>query len=111
MDCTLCERIQKNIIIVTRDSDYGETFKKESFLNDWLDQEFKQRVSRKRKIKLTDTLYSAFEMLSVNVTPEMIAEEQRIISEQEKKPFTSEEVREILKELSEQNDANTIQHL
>lgn len=71
----------KDIILVTRDSDYGETYDKESFLNDWLLQEFKERVSKKRTIFITSRLAEAFKKISLTVTKEMEKEEERIIKE------------------------------
>ena len=59
----------KNIIIVTRDS----------HLNDWLKQEFKQRISQKRKIVLTEKLTTAFKLVEIPVTEEMIEEEENVI--------------------------------
>jgi len=73
----------KDIVIVTRDSDYGATYKDDSYLNDWLQQEFKQRVSRKRKIKLTAKLSEGLKIVHANVTAEMEADEARILSELE----------------------------
>lgn len=61
----------KNIIIVTRDSDYGATLQNESFLNDWLRQEFKERVSHKRKIILTERLSTAFKAIKSSVSKKM----------------------------------------
>jgi len=50
----------KHIIIVTRDKDFGAIYKGNSFLNDWLRQEFMERVSRKRTIILTEkTVYGS----------------------------------------------------
>ncbi|TCK64039.1 hypothetical protein DFQ05_2732 [Winogradskyella wandonensis] len=71
----------KNIIIVTRDSDFGCVYDGESYLNDWLKQEFKQRVSRKRKIILTDKLSLAFQLVKIPVTKEMIQEENKVIKD------------------------------
>lgn len=71
----------KHIIIVTRDKDYGAIYKGNSFLNDWLRQEFSQRVSRKRKIILTEKLSMALRMVHAAVTKEMEEEENRIIAE------------------------------
>lgn len=71
----------KDIIIVSRDSDYGVGYINEHILNDWLNQEFKQRVSRRRKIILTDKLHSAFSYLSITVTKEMKKEEDIFVSE------------------------------
>lgn len=73
----------KDIIIVTRDSDYGAILKNESFLNDWLRQEFKERVSHKRKIILTARLSVAFKAIKLPVSKKMEEEEERIIGEQE----------------------------
>jgi polyhydroxyalkanoate synthesis regulator protein len=49
-------------------------------LNDWLKQEFKQRISQKRKIILTDKLHIAFQLVEIPVTEEMIKEEEEVIS-------------------------------
>ncbi|RCJ40863.1 hypothetical protein A6770_37190 [Nostoc minutum NIES-26] len=74
----------KHIILVTRDTDYGLKYSNELFLNDWLLQEFKQRVSTRRKIILTDRLSVAFKMISLAVTKEMEEEEEKlIVSDQE----------------------------
>lgn len=62
-----------NIVIVSRDSDYGEAFDAKPALNDWLAQEFKDRVSRKRKLSLTDRLSEGLKAASIKVTK---AEEQ-----------------------------------
>jgi predicted nucleic acid-binding protein len=72
----------KHIIIVTRDKDYGVIYKGNSFLNDWLRQEFSERVSRKRKIILTEKLAMALKLVHAAVTKEMEDEEDRIIAEQ-----------------------------
>ena len=50
------ENTGKHIIIVTRDTDFGAIHENESYLNDWLKQEFKERINRKRKLILTDKL-------------------------------------------------------
>ena len=79
----------KDIVIVTRDSDYGVIYSKESFLNDWLQQEFKERVSRKRKILLTSKLSEGLKIIHANITKDMIDEEAQILSElQEEMPHS-----------------------
>lgn len=70
----------KDIVIVSRDSDYGVNYSGEHFLNDWLNQEFKQRVSKRRKIVLTDKLHAAFNLISVPVTKAMKKEEDTFVS-------------------------------
>ncbi|CAI8404787.1 MAG: Uncharacterised protein [Flavobacterium sp. SCGC AAA160-P02] len=77
IDCA--EQTGKHIILVTRDSDFGCTYDDDSYLNDWLKQEFKQRISRKRKIVLTDKLSTAFQLVEIPVTEEMIEEENKVI--------------------------------
>ena len=72
------ESTGKHIIIVTRDSDFGAVYDGESYLNDWLVQEFKQRISRRRIIVITDKLSAAFKLVDVPVTKEMIEEEEKV---------------------------------
>lgn len=71
----------KHIIIVTRDSDYGVFHNDNAYLNDWLQIEFKDRISQQRKIVLTDKLSKAFELLNIPVTQEMRDEEQKVIEQ------------------------------
>jgi predicted nucleic acid-binding protein len=71
----------KHIIIVTRDKDYGAIYKDKSFLNDWLRQEFIERVGRKRKIVLTEKLSMALRLVHAAVSKEMEEEENRVIAQ------------------------------
>lgn len=59
-----------DIVIVSRDKDFGEHYQNESMLNDWLVQEFKERVSRRRSITLTTRLSEAFRLASIQVSQE-----------------------------------------
>lgn len=86
----------KNVIIVTRDSDFGVFQNNNAFLNDWLQVEFKERISQQRKIILTDKLSKAFELLNIPVTQEMKDEEQNVIS---KPRILKLDFEEILKEI------------
>lgn len=72
----------KDIVIVSRDGDYGASYKDKWYINDWLLQEFKQRVSQKRKILLTGKLSEALKIVHATVTAEMEAAEEGIINEQ-----------------------------
>ena len=72
----------KDIVIVSRDGDYGASYKDKWYINDWLLQEFKQRVSQKRKILLTGKLSEALKIVHAKVTAEMEAAEEGIIKEQ-----------------------------
>ena len=62
-----------DIVLISRDSDYGAFEKNNYYLNDWLIQEFKERVSHKRSITLTGRLSEGFKIAGITV-PE--AEEQ-----------------------------------
>ena len=74
-----------NVMIVSRDNDYGTSIADEGYINDWLKKEFKERVSRKRKIVLTQKLTVALKKLDEAIRPEDEQEEIRII-ESGKKP-------------------------
>ncbi|WP_165828351.1 PIN domain-containing protein [Chryseobacterium phosphatilyticum] len=78
INCAIGE--DKNIIIVTRDGDYGTIDKENCYLNDWLLEEFKDRVGDKKNIRLTDKLSEAFKWVKIPVTSDMIEEEQKIIN-------------------------------
>ena len=67
------KQFNDDIIIIARDTDYGQHHKDKSFLNDWLLQEFKERVSRRRSIKLTRRLSEGFKLAGIDVPK---AEEQ-----------------------------------
>ncbi len=70
----------KDIIIVSRDSDYGTFYDNECFINDWLIQEFRDRVSKSRHLILTDKLSKALKELKINVGAKQEQEESQIIS-------------------------------
>ena len=72
------QKTGKQIILVTRDTDFGAIDETDSYLNDWLKQEFKQRVGTRRKFVLTDKLSKAFQLLQIPVSKEMIEEEQKV---------------------------------
>jgi PIN like domain len=78
IDCA--SRSDKHIILVTRDNDFGINYNDTSFLNDWLQIEFRERISQKRKIILTDKLSRAFKLVEIPVTAEMIEEENEVIT-------------------------------
>lgn len=98
-----------HVLIVSRDGDYGSSFGDKAILNDWLRREFKERVSRKRKIELTTRLTTALKRLDEQVTPEDEQEEDRLIASVEisgraklgarEHVLTAEEVRNLLDKL------------
>lgn len=71
----------KDIIIVTRDSDYGVLYNNQMYLNDWLSNEFKTRISQKRKILITNSLASALKYFKIVVSKELESEEEEVIKE------------------------------
>ena len=73
------EKTGADLCIVSRDSDYGVQYDGEMFLNDWLRDEFKDRVSRKRKIFLYSKLTEALKTMKVEVTTPQ-EEEEDVIS-------------------------------
>lgn len=79
-----------DVIVVTRDTDYGITYDGQFFLNDWLAKEFKDRISRKRKITLTDKLAAAFRQVAIPVSNAAEQEENELIASN-KPPLELEE--------------------
>jgi len=68
-----------NLLIVSRDSDYGLPQGEGSILNDWLKAEFEARVKPTRKIELTPKLTVALKKLAEVVTPEDEAVETAVL--------------------------------
>ena len=69
---------KSELVIVSRDSDYGVAFESKSFLNDWLLQEFRDRVSKKRKILLFTRLSEALRLFKVEVSDAEQREEEEL---------------------------------
>ena len=74
-----CLAANKDLVIVSRDTDYGISHGKDVFLNDWLRQEFKERVGRLKKAVLTDKLTVAFRYLNVGITDSEAEEEDYLV--------------------------------
>jgi len=70
---------KKNVIIVSRDTDYGHFYNNESIINDWLAEEFKERVGKGKKVILTKRLTWALKEVSVKVKDKDIQEEENLI--------------------------------
>lgn len=75
-----------NVVIVSRDSDYGEPFEKQPVINDWLLQEFRERVSRRRKLILTDRLSAALKTAEITVTRQEVENEEQFLKEAVRTP-------------------------
>ncbi len=70
-----------HVIIVSRDSDYGHTYSDEQFINDWLAQEFKDRVNKQKRVTLTNKLTIAFKEASIKVSQKEEEDESQLIEE------------------------------
>ena len=79
VDCVAATN--RDLIIVSRDSDFGCTIGKSSFPNDWLVQELRERTRKTRKITLTPRLSSALDALKVKVTKKEKQEEAASLQE------------------------------
>lgn len=73
---------QKNqdVVIVSRDSDYGCKLGGQPIINDWLSQEFKQRVNIRKKVTLTDKLMDGFKLADISVNKDEIKAEDEMLS-------------------------------
>jgi len=87
-----------NILIVSRDSDYGITYGGNPTLNDWLQREFKERVSPRRKIELTNRLTTALKRLDEKVTEEDVKEETDIITAVISTPISKHRLESLMQE-------------
>jgi len=77
IECAI--RRKAELVIVTRDSDYGVVFDGTGYINDHLIQEFGERVRRKRKILLYAKLSEALRHFKVPVTTQEAEEEDRLV--------------------------------
>lgn len=78
-----CAKLQNaELVIVTRDSDYGITYEGRSYLNDHLRQEFSERVSKKRELLLYGRLSDALKHFAVPVTQKEEIAETEIVEAQ-----------------------------
>jgi PIN domain len=76
------EKTNRDVIIVSRDADYGLTLDGKGYANNWLSDEVKERVNKQRKLTLVDRLSAALTLLDVKVTPEEISSERATIKRQ-----------------------------
>jgi predicted nucleic acid-binding protein len=71
----------QDVVIVSRDTDYGCKFGDDMIINDWLAQEFKQRVNIRNKVILTDKLMHGFKLANISVKKKEIEDETKMLSE------------------------------
>ncbi|MEA3393234.1 MAG: PIN domain-containing protein [Pseudomonadota bacterium] len=104
IECAL--RNNAELVIVSRDADYGVIFEDNAYVNDHLRQEFSERVSRKRKLLLYTKLSEALKHFAVPVTPEEEQEEEAIVKSGTRASLPRQQdpeidVSQLLKELDE----------
>ena len=73
----------QDVVIVSRDTDYGCRFGGEMIINDWLAQEFKDRVNIRRKVTLTDKLMEGFKLAKISVKKKEVDDEKKLLSKLE----------------------------
>jgi predicted nucleic acid-binding protein len=71
----------KHVVLVTRDSDFGVSLDAEPILNEWLRQEFKERVGAKRKLMLTQRLTDGLKEAAIKVTKKEVETERKFLNE------------------------------
>lgn len=71
----------QDVVIVSRDTDYGCRFGDDVIINDWLAQEFKQRVNIRKKVILTDKLMQGFKLANISVKKKEVDDEAKMLSE------------------------------
>lgn len=70
---------KSDVTIVSRDNDFGISHNKKRYINDWLKQEFKERVGR-REIFLTSSLMSALGELKVKISQQDYKDEEDLMA-------------------------------
>jgi hypothetical protein len=84
-----CAKQQKaELVIVTRDTDFGAIIDGESYLNDHLKQEFQERVSKRRKIVLCSRLTEALMYFGRRVTQKEVQAEAEVMRASDKESDT-----------------------
>src|ERR1700722_19516746 len=68
------------LVIVSRDADYGVTHREKSYVNDHLQQEFGERVSKRRHLSLHTKLSDALKLFEVKVSPQEEQAEKELVS-------------------------------
>ena len=82
IECAINKKAE--IVLLTRDSDFGSTVEKNHFLNGFLRQEFSERVSRKRNVYLCRYIFEALKHLGIRVTEQEALEEREVVASRPK---------------------------
>jgi PIN domain len=80
IDCAISKSAE--LVIVSRDADYGATHEGRSYINDHLRHEFSNRVSQKRELLLYTKLSDALKHFKVVVTQAQVEAEAELIDDE-----------------------------
>ena len=69
----------RDVVIVSRDGDYGLVRKEKCYMNNYLVEELRERVNQRRNLTLVDRLSAGLKLISVPVSAKEIAAEAAII--------------------------------
>lgn len=94
------KKFNKDVIIVSRDGDFGKKLGSEIYINDFLRDEFKEKTEK--IVLLTSELTTAFSILDVEISNEMITEEANLLAEY--RPFSILNSPSILDDLQQSLD-------
>lgn len=75
------KEMNQDVVIVSRDTDYGCRYDGDMIINDWLSQEFKERVNIRKKVILTDKLMQGFKLANISVKKKEVEDETKMLSE------------------------------
>jgi hypothetical protein len=76
-----CAKTAKaDVVLVSRDADYGLILKDKGYANNWLSEEFKKRVGKQRRLILVARLSEALKLVDVKVTAAEVASERVTIA-------------------------------
>jgi hypothetical protein len=68
------------VVIVSRDADYGITIDNKAYINDHLKQEFNERVSKKRRVILHNRLSEALKLFEIPISKQLEEAETEIVT-------------------------------
>ena len=86
------------LIIVSRDADYGSTHNDKSYVNDHLRHEFSNRVSQQRKLHLFTKLSDALREFNVQATQAQVKAEKELLEDEEPKIVPSADFFDVVHE-------------
>ena len=98
----------KNVIVVTRDTDYGAVYGDDCYLDDWLSKEFRERTNNRSRLILTEKLSKAFELVNIPVTQDMIDEETQLIGLTGNDADKDSDIYDVIKKIGARTDISDV---